>query len=98
MVSPFPETALNRSIADRFREIALLHAGKVALHTEEAELSYTELLVRTYPVTAMLNQSVEAGARVAILLPQGPQFISAMMGCLASGVAYIPLDSSYPAD
>jgi amino acid adenylation domain-containing protein len=38
------------------------------------------------------------GAVTAILLPHGPETIAAILGVLAAGSAYVPLDPAYPAE
>ncbi len=46
----------------------------------------------------LVDAGVRPGDRVAVALPRSADMIAALLGAMASGAAYVPLDLSYPAD
>ncbi|TQN32480.1 long chain fatty acid CoA FadD26 [Haloactinospora alba] len=58
-----------------------------AAHT----LSYAELDERARTVAAAVREVTAPGERVALLLPQGLDYITAFLGCLYAGVVSVPL-------
>jgi acyl-CoA synthetase (AMP-forming)/AMP-acid ligase II len=58
-------------------------------------VSYRELDARALAVARELREITGAGARAAILCPQGPHYVVALLGCLYAGVIAVPL---YPPD
>ena len=60
-------------------------------------LSYAELAARAYRIAhAILAQRGGREEPVALLLEQGPDLIAAILGALAAGKAYLPLDPAHP--
>ncbi|MBT3218102.1 MAG: amino acid adenylation domain-containing protein [Proteobacteria bacterium] len=79
-----------------FREQARLRPQAIACHcgdTTYAELDYQALQF----ASLLLDRGVEAGERVAIALPRGPDLLPAWLGVLAHGAAIVPIDPGYPA-
>ncbi len=69
-----------------------------ALIFGDQRLSYQALAQQVDAVAAHLYAlGVRRGQRVGILLPRGPGLIAALLGSLAVGAAYVPLDPDYPA-
>ncbi len=60
---------------------------------ETASLTYAALLERSLAVAAHLQQLGAAGERVLILLPPGLEYVTALLGCFASGALAVP---AYP--
>ncbi|HEX4034994.1 MAG TPA: AMP-binding protein [Solirubrobacteraceae bacterium] len=68
---------------------------RVAIETPERSLSYSELAELAGSGAAELD--VEPGARVAIALPAGIDFVVALHSCLCAGAVAVPLDLRDPA-
>ena len=94
----FPDEALNYSIFDRFTEIARKFPDKCAIKSGSTSTTYKQLLESSYPIATEICSAVWPNTPIALLLPQGPQFISGMLGCLAAGTPYVPLDINYPVE
>ncbi len=78
--------------ADRTPDaVALIAAGRT--------LSYRELEQRANRLAGELRRrGAGSESRVAVLLERSPEQIVALLGVLKAGAAYVPLDSSYPAE
>ncbi|MFD8865943.1 amino acid adenylation domain-containing protein [Streptomyces sp. NPDC059590] len=69
----------------------------VALISGERHVGYRELDAGADRLARRLRaRGAVRGERVAVLLPRGPQLITALLGVLKSGAAYVPLDPSVP--
>jgi amino acid adenylation domain-containing protein len=94
---PFPEIAEEGSVADRFFEMARLHASRPAIFDGDVSLTYAELaeLVRRIAsaTAALPRQSV-----VAVMMSHGYRFVAAVLGVMAAGRICVPLDADHPAD
>ncbi len=93
---PFPEAALEGSILDRFDLMARRHAGRLAVQDGERSLTYGELAAAADAVAAALHAGLDRPGPVALLLPTGASLVAAMLGVLAAGRGYIPLDTTQP--
>jgi len=90
----FPRAA---TIAELFEEQAAKRAEAVALRYEEEQQSYGELNERANQVAHYLRrQGVGAEVVVGILMERSLEMVSAVLGVLKAGGAYLPLDPSYP--
>jgi amino acid adenylation domain-containing protein len=70
---------------------ALIGAGR--------QLSYLQLNQRANQLARYLGRhGVGPGHRVALYMRRGVDVVSAMLGTLKSGAAYVPLETSYPQD
>ncbi len=104
-----PSSAPGRAVAplpgdgrvDRlFAEIVAAMPAKVGLVdcADGGELSYAELAARASAVTAALTaRGIGRGDFVGLTLPRGTDLVIAILGVLAAGAAYVPLDAGYPA-
>jgi amino acid adenylation domain-containing protein len=94
---PFPYSALEGSIIDRFETTWRRFSTCVAVSDCGRQLTYAELaiLVDRIAAAAVAAASDRPGP-VAILLPRDVYFPAAMLGVLASGRGYVPLDASNP--
>jgi acyl-CoA synthetase (AMP-forming)/AMP-acid ligase II/thioesterase domain-containing protein/acyl carrier protein len=63
--------------------------------TEEARFTYAELDLRARAVGTWLSSVSAAGDRVLLLSSSGPEFVSAVFGCLYRGAVAVP---AYPLD
>ncbi|MFE2945098.1 amino acid adenylation domain-containing protein [Streptomyces sp. NPDC059255] len=80
-----------------FEEQARREPDALALANDELNFSYGELEARSNRLAHQLRQrGAGRDERVAILLPRGPELITALLAVLKSGAAYLPLDPSAP--
>lgn len=81
-----------------FDTVATRHGDRVALVDDDTSLTYAELAVRVERVAAYLRDEcgVRPGDHVALLLPPSVDLLTALLGILRCGAAYIPLDSQSP--
>ncbi|MFI2435946.1 amino acid adenylation domain-containing protein [Streptomyces sp. NPDC018693] len=69
----------------------------VALISGRQHLTYGELEAGANRLARQLRRRGAArGERVAVLLPRGPELITALLAVLKSGAAYLPLDPTLP--
>ena len=62
---------------------------------EEARFTYAELDLRARAISAWLSSVSAVGDRVLLLSSSGPEFVSAVFGCLYRGAVAVP---AYPLD
>lgn len=68
------------------------------LWASEGTLSYGELADRALRTAgALVERGVRAGDTVAVSLPKGPDQLTAVLGVLAAGAAYVPIGVEQPA-
>ena len=79
-----------------FLRQALLEPGRVAVVTSEGSVTYGALLGQAMAIAEALGP-VEADTLVAVALPKGCMQITAVIGVLIAGGAYLPIDPSLPA-
>ena len=80
-----------------FEEQAARTPEAVAVEFEGRTLSYAELGRRASALTRRLVAAgVGRGARVGLCVERGLQLPEGLLGILASGAAYVPLDPSHP--
>ncbi len=95
--APLPESAA--TVHALFAAQARRTPDAPALVAGAAALTYAGLERRATRVAAELAaRGAGPGARVGILLERSPEMVAAMLGVLAAGAAYVPLDPAYPAD
>ena len=86
------------SIAECFRDAAREHPGRVAVLDDDGPLRYGELARAAGGVAAALTAAgLRPGERAGLLLGHGRSMIAAILGTLAAGGCYVPLDPEYPA-
>jgi amino acid adenylation domain-containing protein len=94
---PFAESALDRSVTDRFSTIADHFPSRVAVQDAAIALTYAELAALVNSIAAATIAAAQGRAGpVAILLSADVSFPAAMLGVLAAGRAYVPLDAEFP--
>ncbi|AZM56541.1 non-ribosomal peptide synthetase [Streptomyces sp. WAC 01529] len=70
-----------------------------ALVCEGTTLSYAELDRRSNQLARVLRERGAGPERlVALALPRSPELVVAMLAVLKAGAAYLPVDTSYPAE
>ncbi|MFG1610268.1 amino acid adenylation domain-containing protein [Actinoplanes sp. NPDC049265] len=83
----------------RFAEMAAAYPGNTAVICEDEQIGYAELEARSGRLAAALaERGVGPGDVVAVALPRSVDLVTALVGVLRSGAAYLALDLDYPAD
>ena len=72
-------------------------ADKVALVFDGRGWTYGELRQHAEALSAAMTADGLAGERVALMLPNGPDLITAYLACFASGAVATPLNARYAA-
>lgn len=94
---------------DKEADLPLLHKSiiesgykyldKEAIITSDTKISYKQLLAGTKTIALRLKQlNTKPGELIAIVMEKGYEQIFAVMGILASGGAYLPLDGNIAKD
>ncbi|WP_152987901.1 condensation domain-containing protein, partial [Frankia sp. BMG5.23] len=77
---------------------AALTPDSVALEAGGVTLTYRRLIARVEATReALRRRGIGRGDRVAVCLERGPDLVVALLGVLACGAAYVPLDPHHPA-
>lgn len=85
------------TVYDLFLGQAVEYPTKTAVYYQSQPTSYDELLTLTTRVQDVLKvRGIGRGDRVGIMMKKSPQLIAAMLGCLGSGVTYVPIDYRTP--
>ncbi|HVR99815.1 MAG TPA: amino acid adenylation domain-containing protein [Thermoanaerobaculia bacterium] len=86
-------------LAALFREQAARLPGAVAVMSEDGDLTYADLAVRSGRLAKRLTGlGVGPESVVGLLAGRSPALIVGMLGILEAGGAYLPLDPDYPAE
>jgi len=82
-----------------FFERAAKHAQDTAVICPRRSVSYGELLAATNRVGRRLrNEEVRPNSIVAVVMEKGWEQVAAVLGVLASGAAYLPIEPTVPAE
>ncbi|GAB3938146.1 hypothetical protein GCM10027614_17650 [Micromonospora vulcania] len=93
-----PAVTSTTLVAELERQAAATPAA-VALICDGEELSYAELAARANRLARLLvRRGAGPEARVTLLLPRSVELVVAMLAVLKSGAAYLPVDTTYPAN
>ena len=93
----FARDDIERSLVARLAAMVKLHADRIALRDEHGGLTYRALGVRVTAVAnAILSLQPDDPSPVALLLDHGADAVVALLGVIATGRAYVPLDPAYP--
>ncbi|GAB2555245.1 hybrid non-ribosomal peptide synthetase/type I polyketide synthase [Rhodanobacter koreensis] len=80
-----------------FAAVAGKHADKIAVVDDQDSLTYAQLDRRSDGLAARLRDAgVAPGAIVGVMLDRSVDAVSAILGVLKAGAAYLPLDMAYP--
>ncbi len=84
---------------DVLEEACRRFAGRIAVSTDSAELSFRELNARASQMARFFRaRGVKPGDRVGVLLDRGVEAYVTLFALMKAGAAYVPLDSNHPAD
>ena len=82
-----------------FERIAAQNSSAVAVKIGDEQIAYGELNSRANKLARVLRKSgVKRGSVVALCLDRSIEMIVGFLAVLKAGGAYLPLDSSYPAE
>ncbi|WAB85031.1 amino acid adenylation domain-containing protein [Microcella daejeonensis] len=89
-----------RTLLDILRETSARHPQASAIEDSAGALSYAELMVQVGRTAARLHeQGVRRGDRVGVRMPSGGrELYLAILGIMAVGAAYVPVDADDPAE
>jgi amino acid adenylation domain-containing protein len=93
---PFDLADAESTVALRFRESALRHAGRIALVDGDRRVTYRDLLDRAEKIGGVLRARFPGGGLIAIMMPYGLELVEALLGVLLGGFAYLPVDDRAP--
>ena len=95
----FEEKAVEQSIPSRFHEQRKRCGSRVAVLTPDQSVTYEELDRAANRIArALLDRADSSGTPVALLLQDPVSMIAGMLGVLAAGRAYVPIDMNLPVD
>jgi acyl-CoA synthetase (AMP-forming)/AMP-acid ligase II len=80
-------------IIDSFDAGAAAFADRTFVQGADARLSYREAADASHAVAAALVRDVRPGAHVAVLSPNHPMVLPAMLGVMRSGAVFVPLNA-----
>jgi amino acid adenylation domain-containing protein len=82
-----------------FFEQAAKHAPETAVICPRRRVTYQELLAATKSIGRRLrNEGVRPNSLAAVVMEKGWEQVAAVMGVLASGAAYLPIEPTTPAE
>jgi non-ribosomal peptide synthetase component F len=94
---PFPYSALDASVSDRFDDIAERYSDRLAVSDLNRSLTYSELKLLVDRIAAATAAATSGRpGPVAVLVATEPRYPAALLGVLAAGRAYVPLDPGDP--
>jgi polyketide synthase PksJ len=92
---PFSKDDIERSLVRRLVEMVERHGQCVALRDEQHTVDYQELGRRVAAVAHAIASAGKPGP-VAVLLDHGVDSVITLLGVIAAGRPYVPLDPTYP--
>ena len=93
----FPKSAIEGSVFERFRQVAREHPARAAVSDRGRPTTYAELEASALSVAGALAAALDGvPGPVALLLEAGTPLFAAMLGALAAGRFYVPLDPRLP--
>jgi len=90
---------LDVALTDLVREQALRTPQRAAVECAGQTVSHAELASRVHALARTLRaRGIGQGDVVGICMPRSIEMIVSLLGIMASGAAYLPLDPTYPAE
>ncbi|HEU4561845.1 MAG TPA: amino acid adenylation domain-containing protein, partial [Longimicrobium sp.] len=95
--APFAPVEIDRSIAACFRARAAAHPERTAVHAPSGEWSYRALDELAARIAAAVAVAAGPGpGRVGLLFKPDAPMVAGVLGALAAGKTYVPLDPAWP--
>jgi syringomycin synthetase protein SyrE len=91
-----PRSRPAADVLHRFSVQARTHGERIALRDLADEMSYATLDAQSNALARLLEQQVQVGQRVALLLPRDHRFAVAMLAAAKAFICYVPLDPVHP--
>ncbi len=86
------------TVLDLVRAAARATPDAVAVSGDDGTLTYRELVAAAHRIGhGLLRRGVAAGDVVGLCAHRGVELVTGVLGILAAGAAYLPLDPTYPA-
>ncbi|WP_168711360.1 non-ribosomal peptide synthetase [Streptomyces sp. RKND-216] len=94
--TPYPA---DRCLHELFEERAAAAPDAPVLFFADRTVTFGDLDASANRLARLLlRRGVRRGDRVGVLLPRGPEFVTALLAALKAGAAYVPLDPEHPAE
>ncbi|MEL7495949.1 MAG: AMP-binding protein, partial [Cyanobacteria bacterium J06554_11] len=93
----FPHTEVGQSIPARFAAQVEAYRSRVAIKTRRYEWTYGELDAAARRIAKAIVSHGQPTSQVGLLFEQDAPMVSALLGTLQAGKAYVALDANYPA-
>ena len=95
---PVIERSAPHDIPTRFAAEAATHSDRLALISQERNLSFAQALAEIDHLAGVLiaEQGVQPGDRVAVLAHRSVDSVLAMLAIQRAGAVYVPIDPDYP--
>ncbi|MEU0880582.1 amino acid adenylation domain-containing protein [Lentzea sp. NPDC005914] len=84
------------TLVGRFREVVAATPDAIAVEDATRKLTYAELDALSRKVATEVAAVAEPGEPVAVLLDRDARLPAVLLGVLAAGTPYVPLDAAYP--
>ena len=95
----FSRDEVEQSIPERFAKQAQAHAQRIAVRDGDRAWTYETLAGVVERIAGAVRPMVDGGqARIALLLDHDATMIAGILGVLAAGGTYVPLDPGHPAE
>jgi amino acid adenylation domain-containing protein len=95
----FRKESIQQGIHERFEEQVRLHPAHIALRTWDVAHTYAQANGFANSIAGeILSASGKGLAQAALLLPNTPEVILAILASLKAHKAYVPLDPNFPKD
>src|SRR5438093_3003023 len=96
LFTEFHQAEIEQSIPARFDKIVHLHPGRLAVKAGDRSVSYEALNHAANRVaSAILGQRGDKAEPIGLVLEQGVDIVTAILGVLKAGKIYVPLDPSF---
>ncbi|MCW8093481.1 non-ribosomal peptide synthetase/type I polyketide synthase [Alteromonas sp. ASW11-130] len=87
------------SFIEQFERAAELYPENIAVQSEEIKLSYEEVNSRANRMAFLMrSMGADVNKRVGIFVEPSVEMLIAILACLKSSAAYVPIDTEYPED
>lgn len=97
MSGDFARDDIEQSLVARLARMVELHRNRVALRDEQGVVTYGELGGKiTAVANAIMSLQPEDASPVLLVVDHGAYMVVALLGIIAAGRAYVPLDPTYP--